>query len=102
MARLAKDRPAARHIQANDTCAAIAGPGKVKSEIVKPYRVLRGGFGPNPKRAQQLRAVVMEKRATCRWTRKIDLVHSLPMAPAGQLFRKASRARVAAGMEGMT
>jgi acetyl-CoA synthetase len=77
----------------------IGKPDETRTEIVKAYVVLRGGYSPSPELLSSLQQHVKTKLAAYEYPREIEFVDHLPMTVTGKIIRKELKARAIAELE---
>ena len=71
----------------------VGKPDQERTEIVKAYVVLRGGFAPSEALASQLQAYVRERLSAHEYPREVEFVDALPMTVTGKIIRKELKRR---------
>ncbi len=68
--------------------AAVVGkPDPERTEIVKAFVVLKGGFEPSPALADELQQHVKKRLSAHAYPREIEFVEALPKTPSGKVQR---------------
>ncbi|PMR72252.1 AMP-binding protein [Billgrantia endophytica] len=75
--------------------AAVGQPDEIRGEIIKSYIVLRDGFEPSDRLADEIRQQVRERLSTHAFPRVIEFVDILPKTPSGKIQRFKLRADAA-------
>ncbi|MEN8892896.1 AMP-binding protein [Planktotalea arctica] len=81
------------------TVGVIGKPDLMRTEIVKAYVVLKGGFEVSNDLATNLQVFVKERLASYSYPREIEFLDALPMTVTGKVIRKELKARASAEME---
>ena len=66
----------------------IGKPDPVRTEIIKAFLVLKGGFGPSEALKAEIRRFVKHRLALHAFPREIQFVPSLPRTSAGRVMRR--------------
>lgn len=73
--------------------AAVAGvPDAIRTEVVKAWIVLREGFAPSDKLADDIREFVRTRLSAHEYPRYVDFVAKLPLTATGKVMRRELRA----------
>jgi acetyl-CoA synthetase len=73
--------------------AAVGKPDALRTEIVKAYVVLRGGFAASDALAADIRAHVRTRLSAAEYPREIAFVDEIPLTTSGKVIRRAFRER---------
>jgi acetyl-CoA synthetase len=74
--------------------AAVGKPDPVRTEIVKAFIVLKGGFAPSDALASDIQDFVKAKLSAHEYPREVAFIDSMPMTTTGKVIRRLLRARV--------
>lgn len=74
----------------------VGKPDPQRTELVKAYVVLKGGFAPSEELARDIQAHVRARLAAHEYPREVAFVADLPMTTTGKIIRRELRARAAA------
>jgi acetyl-CoA synthetase len=67
--------------------AVIGKPDPERTEIVKAFVVLRGGYDASPRLAAEIQQHVRTRMSTHAYPREIEFVSELPKTPSGKVQR---------------
>ena len=76
--------------------AAVGKPDPLRTEIVKAYVMLRGGFAPSAALAAEIKGFVRARLSAAEYPREIAFVDEVPLTTSGKVIRRAFRERAAA------
>lgn len=71
--------------------AAVGKPDPLRTEIVKAYVVLRGGYSPSDRLAAEIQAFVRTRLSAHEYPREIAFRDHLPMTTSGKIIRRQLR-----------
>ncbi|WP_298956685.1 AMP-binding protein [uncultured Methylobacterium sp.] len=71
--------------------AAVGKPDPVRTEIVKAFVVLRPGFAPSPRLAEEIQGFVRTRLSAHEYPREIAFRGSLPLTTTGKIIRRVLR-----------
>ncbi len=74
--------------------AAVGKPDPMRTEIVKAFVVLKGGYAPSVSLATELQGFVRERLSAHEYPREIEFIDQMPMTTTGKIIRRLLRQRV--------
>ncbi len=85
---------------AEAACIGVPDPNEVKGNIIKAYCILRQGYEPSDKLAQELRDHVGHEMGPIAKPTTVEFVNDLPKTRSGKIMRRVLKARVLGEEEG--
>jgi acetyl-CoA synthetase len=71
--------------------AAVGRPDTVRTEIVRAFIVLRPGYAPSDRLAEEIRLFVRARLSAAEYPREITFIDEIPMTTTGKVIRRALR-----------
>src|SRR5207248_1010288 len=71
--------------------AAVGEPDPIRTEVVKAVVVLKEGYAPTPRMAQELQEHVRARLAAHEYPRIVEFAKELPLTATGKIIRRALR-----------